>query len=260
MKLTLFQVDAFSKERFSGNPAAICPLEEWLPDELMQKIGQENNLAETAFIVPQEGGYHLRWFTPAVEVDLCGHATLATAHVLKRHLQDHSEVYRFFTRSGELQVRVEGERYVMNFPALPVKPVVPSPLLMDILGKTPAFVAQDMDYLVRVNSQSEVREFEPNMGLIAQLDARGLILTAPGEEGVDFVSRFFAPQSGVPEDPVTGSAHCVLTPYWSTELGKASFHARQLSARGGDVFCKLIEDRVELTGDAVTYLIGDIWV
>ena len=259
MKLTLFQVDAFSKERFAGNPAAVCPLEEWLPDESMQAIAQENNLAETAFIVPQNGGYHLRWFTPAVEVDLCGHATLATAHVLKQHLQDHAEVYRFHTRSGELQVSCDGDQYVMNFPALSVQTEAANPLILEILGKQPVYVAKGMDHLVRLESQTEIEQFVPNMHLIAQLDSRGMILTAPGDE-VDFVSRFFAPQSGVPEDPVTGSAHCTLTPYWASETGKTSFHARQLSARGGDVWCSLVGDRVELRGNAVTYLIGDIWI
>ncbi|MEM7370038.1 MAG: PhzF family phenazine biosynthesis protein [Bacteroidota bacterium] len=259
MKLPLYQVDAFAKERFSGNPAAVCPLEDWLPDSTLQAIALENNLSETAFIVPQNGGYHLRWFTPAVEVDLCGHATLATSHVLKQHLNDGSKVFRFFTRSGELQVRCEDDQYIMNFPALPSAAIDPPQLLVDLLGKVPLYVSKRMDYLVRLESQEEVEEFQPDMSRIAQLDARGLIITAPGRK-VDFVSRFFGPQSGVPEDPVTGSAHCILTPYWAQETGKTSFHARQLSKRGGHVWCELKEDRVELRGDAVTVMVGEMWI
>lgn len=257
MKISLYQVDAFSKQQFSGNPAAVCPLSDWLPDDTLQAIALENNLSETAFIVPQHGGYHLRWFTPAVEVDLCGHATLATAHVLKHHLQDSSEVYRFHTRSGELQVRCEGEQYVMNFPALDSEPITPPQLLVDLLGEAPLHVSKRMDYLVRLGSQADIENFQPDMARIAQLDARGLIITAEGEQA-DFVSRFFGPQSGVPEDPVTGSAHCILTPYWAKELGKTSFHAKQLSERGGDVWCELKGDRVELRGDAVTFMTGEI--
>lgn len=259
MKLTLYQVDAFSKQRFAGNPAAVCPLEQWLPDETMQAIAQENNLSETAFIVQEQEGYHLRWFTPAVEVDLCGHATLATAHVIKQHLGNESHLLRFFTRSGELQVRMAGARYVMNFPALNAESMNPPDILIDLLGRAPLYTSKRMDYLVRLETEQEVATFQPNMHLIAQLDARGLIITAPGEQ-VDFVSRFFGPQSGVPEDPVTGSAHCILTPYWAKELGKTSLLARQLSARGGEIGCQLIGNRVELTGDAVTYMVGEIWI
>lgn len=259
MKLTLYQVDAFTKQRFSGNPAAVCPLDAWLPDDTMQAIAQENNLSETAFIVRDQEGYHLRWFTPAVEVDLCGHATLATAHVVKQHLGNESHLLRFFTRSGELQVRMAGARYVMNFPALTVKELNPPDVIIELLGKVPVYTGKGMDYVIRLETEADVANFQPNMRLIAQLDARGLIITAPGKT-VDFVSRFFGPQSGVPEDPVTGSAHCILTPYWAKELGKTSMQAKQLSARGGEVGCELIGDRVELTGDAVTYMVGEIWI
>lgn len=257
MKLTLYQVDAFSRQPFKGNPAAVCPLDEWLPDELMQNIAMENNLSETAFFVEQESGYRLRWFTPATEVDLCGHATLATSHVIFKHLGFDRDSICFDTNSGELNIRREGDRMVMNFPAAEVKPVETPALLEEAVGLPAREVYKDTDYLYVVESEEQLRNLDPDIRLMKEADARGIIVTAPGHEA-DFVSRFFAPAVGVDEDPVTGSAHTMLTPYWSSRLGKEELVGRQISRRGGTVFCTMKENRVELGGHACTVMQGEM--
>jgi PhzF family phenazine biosynthesis protein len=258
MELPVFQVDAFvTGGVFSGNPAAICPLEAWLPDPVMQAIAAENNLSETAFFVREGNVFRLRWFTPACEVNLCGHATLAAAHVLFSELREPTEVIRFETQSGTLSVRRDGGRLVMDFPSRPPGPVDPCADLVPALGGQPVQILAARDYLVRYRTAAEVRALTPNMEALKKIDRFAVIVTAPGT-GCDFVSRFFAPAKGVPEDPVTGSAHCTLVPYWASELGKTSLHARQVSPRGGELFCKLADDRVELAGAAALYLRGRI--
>jgi PhzF family phenazine biosynthesis protein len=257
MALPYFHVDAFTGRTFAGNPAGVCPLVDWLPTETLQSMAAEHKLAETAFFVHRDGTYELRWFTPSVEVDLCGHATLASAHVLFEHLGLDESVVKFQTRSGLLSVHRDGDRLTLDFPSWPPKPCDSAKGLIEGLGATPTFIAKSRDYFAVFNSESDVRSLQPNMDLLAQLDALGIIVTAPGDE-CDFVSRFFAPGAGVPEDPVTGSAHCTLTPFWAERLGKNSLKACQISKRGGELHCELHGDRVRLTGKAVTYLTGFI--
>ncbi|HLJ49078.1 MAG TPA: PhzF family phenazine biosynthesis protein [Bryobacteraceae bacterium] len=260
MKIPLYQVDAFTSKVFAGNPAAVCPLEAWLPDEQLQAIALENNLSETAYFVPNENGFNLRWFTPAVEVDLCGHATLASAFVLMTELEPSRNEVRFMTRSGELIVTREGDRFAMDFPARPPKPCTMHPELFKALGgPDPEMILGARDYLVVYRSESEVAALKPNMEVLTQIDRFAVIVTAPGDQ-VDFVSRFFAPAKGVPEDPVTGSAHCTLIPYWSERLGKKSLRARQISRRGGDLWCEDRGERVRIAGNAALFLTGSIEV
>jgi len=257
MRIPLYQVDAFTSKVFGGNPAAVCPLEEWLPDEVMQSIAAENNLSETAFFVKEGGDYRLRWFTPEVEVDLCGHATLATAHVLFRHLRCRRATLRFHTQSGLLEVSKAGKLLSMNFPA---RPPLPAPLpqpLVDGLGMTPVEVLKSRDYMAVFPREEDIRDMRPDFAALNELDCLGIIATAPGRD-VDFVSRFFAPQCGIPEDPVTGSAHSTLIPYWSRRLGKTSLHALQVSKRGGELWCEDRGERVAIAGQAVTYSVGEI--
>ncbi|MBV8572528.1 MAG: PhzF family phenazine biosynthesis protein, partial [Acidobacteriaceae bacterium] len=239
------------------NPAAVCPLEAWLPDDLMQSIAAENNLAETAFFVKNDGRYHLRWFTPVCEVDLCGHATLASAHVLFEELGYDADVIRFDTKSGELAVRREGGRLAMNFPSRPPQAVEPDPILLPALGGKPAAVLAARDYLVVFDSEDELKALRPDMPAISKLDRFAVIVTAPGRD-CDFASRFFAPAQGIPEDPATGSSHCTLAPYWASRLGKTKLHARQVSPRGGELFCELEGDRVKISGHAALFLKGQI--
>ncbi len=261
MKLTKYQVDAFAGKRFEGNPAAVVPLAEWLPDELLQGIASENNLSETAYIVPEGKGFELRWFTPASEVALCGHATLATAHVLYGHM-DYTEPYiRFKTRqSGVLTVSKEQGGYTMDFPRDTFNHVrIPAKLREAInIAPTEAFMGLT-DYMLVFPNQEIIENLAPDFGLLKQVKARGVIATAPGNEH-DFVSRFFGPQVGIDEDPVTGSAHTTLTPYWAEKLGKNKLSAKQISPRGGEVQCELKGDRVMLSGKAVTYSIGTIFI
>jgi predicted PhzF superfamily epimerase YddE/YHI9 len=257
VEIPIFQVDAFSADVFSGNPAAICPLEDWLPDETLQAIAAENNLAETAYFVRRNGGYQLRWFTPTIEVDLCGHATLASAHVLFEELNERGEALRFETRSGELVVRRDGELLSMNFPSRPPQMVEPHPNLVPGIGGAPLEILAARDYLVRYRSEADIRSLNPDMEALKSLDRFAVIATAPGDD-CDFVSRFFAPAQGIPEDPATGSSHCTLVPYWSKQLGKTSFHARQLSRRGGEIMCRSVRDRVEIAGRAALFLRGRI--
>lgn len=259
MDLPIFQVDAFSSSVFSGNPAAICPLEEWLPDETLQAIAAENNLAETAYFVRKNGRFDLRWFTPACEVDLCGHATLASAYVLFRELNEPGDVLRFDTKSGELVVRRDGDLLVMDFPARPPQPVEADPQLAPALGGDPIEILAARDYLIRYASEAEVRRLTPDMEALKRIDRFAFIATAPGDD-CDFVSRFFAPAKGIPEDPVTGSAHCTLIPYWAQQLGKTTLHARQVSQRGGQLQCKVAGERVEIAGQAALFLRGRISV
>jgi len=259
VSLAFYQVDAFADQVFAGNPAAVCRLETWLPDPVMQAIAAENNLSETAFFVPHEDGFHLRWFTPVSEVDLCGHATLASAHVLVNHLDWRKPEIRFTTASGELTVTVRADRMEMNFPSRPGK-IVPAPgELVDGLGIQPRETRKARDLMAVVTTEEQVRACRPDPDKLSQLDVTGIIITAPGDDpDIDFVSRFFAPREGIPEDPVTGSAHCTLIPYWAQHLGKSRLVARQVSRRGGTLFCELQGDRVVIAGRAVTYARGTI--
>jgi PhzF family phenazine biosynthesis protein len=257
MKIKQYQVDAFASRAFEGNPAAVCPLETWLDDALLQAIAEENNLSETAFFVPSEKGFKLRWFTPLQEVDLCGHATLATAHVIFEILGCSKQVITFETRSGELFVERKGELLEMNFPASPPLSCEYSEILAEGLGQRPLELLAADDYLALFDSEATIRAITPNQAILARLDLRGVIVTAPGSD-VDFVSRFFAPKFGVPEDPVTGSAHCTLAPYWANKLGRNILTARQVSRRGGNIMCEVKTDRVFLSGSAVTYMEAQI--
>ncbi len=262
MQIPCFHVDAFADRPFAGNPAGVCVLARELPADLMQAIAAEINLSETAFVVLGEGVCGLRWFTPTQEVDLCGHATLAAAHVLKQHVGHAAAVLRFATASGELSVSQEAGRLVLDFPARPARPCEPPPALLTGLGldadTPPVWVGRSRDYLVVLESTRAVERLRPAMALLATLDSLGVIVTAPGEGAVDFVSRFFAPGAGVPEDPVTGSAHCTLVPYWAQRLGRPVLRARQVSARGGELFCEARGERVLIGGDAVTVMQGSL--
>jgi PhzF family phenazine biosynthesis protein len=258
MKLRIYQVDAFTKHLFGGNPAAVCPLEAWLPDAMLQNIAMENNLAETAFYVQKGKNYHIRWFTPNTEVDLCGHATLAAAHVLFAEEKISEMEVSFDSRSGVLTVRKNLNLLTLNFPADKMeKTSLPQELIASV-GPSPQEIFKGKtDYLFVYKSQEEVEKINPDFRKLAQLDARGVIVTAKGKEA-DFVSRFFAPACGIDEDPVTGSAHTTLTPYWSAKLGKTALTAIQLSKRQGHLQCNLLGDRVEISGEAQLYLRGEI--
>jgi PhzF family phenazine biosynthesis protein len=257
MKIRQYQVDAFATRAFEGNPAAVCPLENWLDDDLLQAIAEENNLSETAFFVPSAKGFALRWFTPAKEVDLCGHATLATAHIIYESLGFTEPVITFETRSGDLFVKKQGSLLQMDLPAYRLTVCEISETLVQGLGMRPIEVLADDDYLAVFDSEATVRAITPNQVLLGQLDLRGVIVTAPGTD-VDFVSRFFAPKIGIPEDPVTGAAHCKLAPYWAGRLGKNTLSARQVSKRGGNLACEVKADRVVLSGSAVTFMEAEI--
>lgn len=258
MKLRLFQVDAFTDHLFAGNPAAVCPMEEWLPDDVMQSIAAENNLAETAFFVRNHEEYDLRWFTPTREVDLCGHATLASAHVLFQVLDPSLGSVTFRTLSGPLRVDRDGAWLSMRLPRREPAACEAPAALLEGLGSTPGHVLRSRDYMAVYGSEDDVRSLRPDMTRLASLDALGVIVTAPATR-FDFVSRFFAPAAGVPEDPVTGSAHCTLVPYWAKRLGKQTLHARQVSARGGELLCRDEPPHsVVLAGHAVLYLEGSI--
>ncbi|QTN39798.1 PhzF family phenazine biosynthesis protein [Cryomorphaceae bacterium] len=261
MELTLYQVDAFTDELFGGNPAAVCPLQEWLPDEVMQNIAAENNLAETAFYVPTGRYFELRWFTPAVEVDLCGHATLATAHVLFEHEGFEGDTIVFQSpRSGELRVQKEGEELTLNFPADAIAPTALTDELKECFNIAPqAAIRGKTDVALVFESEDDILQLAPNLRHIARIDARGMIATAPGKE-VDFVCRFFGPQVGIDEDPVTGSAYTTLTPYWADRLGKNELSAAQRSRRGGQIRCTYLGDRIGISGRAVRYLKGSVFI
>ncbi len=259
MKLKQYQIDAFARQVFKGNPAAVVPLDAWLSDELLQAIAEENNLSETAFFVPTENGFHLRWFTPVAEVDLCGHATLASAHVLFEILGHTQPTIEFETRSGTLVVERKNGLLAMRFPCTPPKPCIPPATLIEGLGQRPIEVLAADDYIAVFDSEAVVRSIAPNLEKLKALDLRGVCVTAPGV-GVDFVSRFFAPKFGIPEDPVTGSTHCELAPYWASRLGKNMLTAQQVSKRGGDVLCEVLGNRVVLYGSAVTFMVAEIYI
>lgn len=259
MRLPIFHVDAFTDRIFAGNPAAVCPLERWLPDEVMLHIAMENAVAETAFFVPATEGCFIRWFTPEIEMDLCGHATLAAAHVIARHLEPACTSIRFHSQSGVLDVTVDGDRITLDFPARPPAPSDLPQIILDAVQVPPLEVLKARDYVLVYPDEETIRRLQPDQSMLNQinLDPGGIVVTAPGRE-VDFVSRFFTPQARIFEDPVTGSAHCSLIPYWSKRLGKASMVALQLSARGGRLICRDRGERVLISGQAVTYLEGEI--
>ena len=259
MNFPIYQVDAFTGRRFRGNPAAVVVLNEWLPDGVMAAVAAENNLSETAFVMLQSEVVPLRWFTPAIEVDLCGHATLAAAHVILNSYRRGQDTVRFATRSGELTVVRQDQLLRMDFPARPGQSIEVTDALVAALGARPREALLARDVLAVFDSEDQIRQLRPDMTRLAALDAFAVIASAPGNQ-VDFVSRFFAPKAGIPEDPVTGSAHCTLTPYWSAKLGKPALSAQQLSARGGEIWCELCGDRVTIAGAAVEYLRGEITV
>lgn len=259
MKLPIYQADAFTSRAFRGNPAAIVLLDDWLPDRVLQAIAAENNLAETAFVVTRGDVLPLRWFTPTVEVDLCGHATLATAHILFRHSMPSAKSVTFSTRSGNLIVTRNGELLSMDFPTRAGKPMEVTDALVSALGVRPREALLARDLLAVLDSEADVQSYQPDFERIASVEAFAVTLSAPGET-VDYVFRFFAPRQGIPEDPATGSVHCTLVPYWSARLGKTELAARQLSARGGDFECRLQGDRVLIAGRVAEYLRGEITV
>jgi PhzF family phenazine biosynthesis protein len=263
MRTPIYQVDAFTTRLFAGNPAAVMPMETFPPDATLQAIAAENNLAETAFLLRDNGDYRLRWFTPETEVPLCGHATLASAAVVMERLEPARTRVVFHSASGPLTVTRAGARYIMDFPSRPSQPFAPPPGLADALGVLPSEVtANDFNYMAVIDTELTLRSLKPDIAAIARLDRPGLIVTAPGDPNAnphyDFVSRYFAPVKGIPEDPVTGSAHCMLAPYWAQRLGKTSFRAFQASPRGGEVLCRLNGNRVELEGSCVFYLEGQV--
>lgn len=261
MKLRLYQLDAFTDRLFAGNPAAVVPLETWLSDELMQQIASENNLAETAFYVPTGQGFHIRWFTPTVEVDLCGHATLATAHVLFFIENKGETEISFESRSGILKVTRQDDWLTLDFPADTYQVAVAPPALSESIKSVDSFEVYkgQSDYMVVLQNEQQIKDLNPDIFILSTVPTRGIIVTAPGDE-VDFVSRFFAPQSGIDEDPVTGSAHTTLIPFWAEKLGKKTMTAKQLSARGGYLRCELAGDRTLISGQVKLYLTGEISV
>jgi PhzF family phenazine biosynthesis protein len=263
MRLRMYQVDAFASRVFRGNPAAVVPLSRWLDDAQLQAIAEENNLSETAFFVPQDEHFHLRWFTPTQEVPLCGHATLASAFIVFTVLETSSTAVRFETLSGILNVqRRAGNLLTMDFPRLIPKPCEPPALLLEGLRRSPVEVLAtdtDTNYYAVYENEATVRAIGPNLSLLANLHPYGVVVTAVGDEA-DFVSRYFAPGYGIPEDPVTGSIHCALTPYWSQRLGKPVLHARQVSKRGGELQCEDLQGGVLISGQAVRFLEGELYI
>ena len=257
MTIPYYEVLTFTNRLLGGNPAGVCILSEWLPDGLMQNIAAENNLPETAFIIERPHHYDLRWMTPTVEVDLCGHATVASAHIIFNSLGRRRDTVGFQSRSGELTVDRVDDRLVLDFPSQPARPCQPPPLLAKALGAQPAEIFKGGDYLAVFERQKDIAALTPDFTELATLGTRGVIVTAPGDD-CDFVSRFFAPGVGIPEDPVTGSTHCALIPYWSKRLGKTSLHARQISLRGGELFCEDRGARVGIGGMALTYVEGTL--
>ena len=265
MRIPIYQVDAFTSQLFGGNPAAVCPLEKWPDDQTMQNIAAENNLSETAFYVKKNNEFELRWFTPAIEVDLCGHATLASAHVIFNHSDFKEKIIKFQSKSGELKVTKSDDLLTLDFPASKPDPFPDMPEgLVEALGMKPTELYKSRDLLALFNSEEEIVPIDPKfdvlLDVLSTLDCLGLIVTAPGNEA-DFVSRFFAPPAGINEDPVTGSAHTTLTPFWTEKLNKNNLHAFQLSKRKGELFCEMAGeagDRVLIGGRAVTYFKGEI--
>ena len=259
MTLRIWQVDAFTNRPLAGNPAAVVPLDTWLPDALMQAIALENNLSETAFLVHEPEGWRIRWFTPAMEVNLCGHATLASAHVYFTHLEPQTTSVTFASRSGPLVVTRDGARFALDFPAYDSHRVETTAAVVDALGVTPLETWLGVKLMALLPDEAAVRAVRPDFGRIAALEAFGVIVTAPGETS-DIASRYFVPQAGGNEDPVTGAAHCQLVPWWARRRGRAAIFARQVSARGGELWCEERGERVTLAGEAVEYLSGTIRV
>lgn len=257
MKIPIYQVDAFTSNIFGGNPAAVCPLAEWIDPGLMQSIAAENNLSETAFFVKKNDFYELRWFTPEIEVDLCGHATLASGFVLFNHLNYNEGEIKFETRSGRLMVQRSGDLITLNFPANPPVKIDITDNLTKGLGKKPLEIYKSRDYLALFETEKRVLSIQPDFKILEKLETLGIIITAMGDTS-DFVSRFFAPAAGIDEYPVTGSAHTTLVPYWAKKLNKTKFHAFQISKRRGELFCQLAGERVLISGKAKTYLTGEI--
>lgn len=257
MKLPIYQIDAFATNAFEGNPAAVCPLKVWLPDASLQLIAEENNLSETAFFVTTEAGFHIRWFTPTMEVDLCGHATLAAAYVLFECLGYDQDIITFDSRSGELTVSRQDELLVLDFPVQPPESCEAPEAILHAFGIEPVTCLKAEDYLLVFELEEELLSADPNLDLLRQLDGRGVIITSPSES-YDFVSRFFAPKYGIDEDPVTGSSFTQLAPYWSERLGRSKLYAKQVSSRGGEVICELKGERVAIAGKAIKYMQGEI--
>lgn len=257
MTIPYYEIAAFTSRHFGGNPAGVCILNEWLPDQVMQAIAAENNLAETAFMIEREKHFDIRWMTPAIEIDLCGHATLASAYVIFTYLGRRRDVVYFQSASGELCVERMKDRLVLDFPSRPAAPCDPPAGLAEALRAEPRAVAKGRDYLAVFDRHEDVAALAPDFEALARLAAQGVVVTAPGND-CDFVSRNFAPRAGIPEDPVTGSTHCVLIPYWSKRLGRKELRARQLSRRGGELFCEDRGARVGIGGTAVLYMEGAI--
>jgi len=257
MVLKIYQIDAFATKSFEGNPAAVVPLDDWIPDKIMQKIAEENNLSETAFFIGDRGDYHIRWFTPKKEVELCGHATLASAFVIYEILKKKTDKIKFKSLSGPLYVEKNDRLLRMNFPSQNPKECNMPQILLDALDQKPKFCYSSEDYIAIYSTENEIAQFKPDFKKLKRLDLRGLIVTAPGKD-YDFVLRAFFPNYGIPEDPVTGSAHTQLVPYWSEIFGKTELKARQISKRGGDIFCEYNDDRVIISGSAKLYLSGEI--
>jgi len=259
--LPVYQIDAFTDQVFGGNPAAVCPLECWLDDSVMQQIAAENNLSETAFFVPTDnagaGQFDLRWFTPKIEVDLCGHATLASSFLIMSRLHPELDTLSFETKSGQLNVSRDGDLLVLDFPARVPSPAVMPTGFVDAIGAEPVEFLKSIKNMAVYNDAADVLKINPDFAYIADLDGDGLIVTAPGKD-CDFVSRYFAPHAGIDEDPVTGSAHCTSVPYWADRLGKNKLYARQVSERGGELHCELVDDRVRMAGRAVLFMEGVI--
>jgi PhzF family phenazine biosynthesis protein len=261
MKLDLYQIDAFTSEVFGGNPAAVVPLKSWLPDETLQNIATENNLSETAFFVPKREKYNLRWFTPGGEVDLCGHATLATAYTLFEQHGYTGETITFSSRSGDLFVHKKANGFMMNFPAWDRKPATAPQSLTDALGAQPSEFFLGHDAMAVFDDPDQIRTMTPDFRALKNFtQTRGIIVTAHGDDNYDFISRAFFPNLNIEEDPVTGSAHCILTPYWAERFNKTTLKAYQASTRGGNLLCELKDDRVEITGQAVLYMKGEIHI
>lgn len=258
--MDFYQIDAFTNKLFRGNPAGLCPLDSWISESLMQKIANENNLSETAFFVKEENRYIIRWFTPEEEIDLCGHATLAAAHLILNVLGLEESTVNFYSHlSGTLTVTKTGSQLTMEFPSRPGKPIKNVPMLTKVLGVEPKEIYLSRDHMVILESEEQVINLKPDMELLKKLDAFGIVVTAPGREQ-DFISRYFAPNCGVQEDPVTGSSHCTLIPYWSKKLNKKILTAYQASPRGGYLSCRDLDDRVSISGEAVLYLKGELFI
>jgi PhzF family phenazine biosynthesis protein len=257
MEISLYQIDAFASKLFEGNPAAVCPLDEWLPDEIMQSIAEENNLPETAFFVPKGNGFHIKWFTPASEVDLCGHATLAAAYVLFNIFGYKEDKIEFDSKSGILAVTKDNEWLVMDFPAQPpVSCDIPKEIVK-AFNIAPIECLKSEDFIVVFERETDIESVNPDFGQLIKLDLRGVIITARSSR-YDFIARFFAPKYGIPEDPVTGSAYTQLAPYWASKIGSKRLSVKQMSSRGGELTCEIVGDRVLISGKAIKYLEGQI--